>query len=375
MILFLSLLLNFTQIKSTSSESALEAFDIFHLFKRWNIYIVFLVAFIPAAFYSFVGIDYLHDGVMLNLDLDVAYGRVLYRDTFNQYGALPIYLQVIAMLIFGKYLVVIKLMTALFYGLTAVILYLIFKKFLGELMALISCILCFLIAPYWLISPPFYPAPLIPWPSVYALFFQLAALYSMIKYYEIRFNKDKQSKEKLTEFKDYKYLLFSGLFIAFTFLSKQNVGAYELIIMYIILILLSVLCRKKLKIVVSEFVYLTLGFATGMGIFIINLLITHSYKDWYFQNIEFASKWVNSLGKLNYLRSDGGAIVIIYTYLKTGLIKHLHLNSDYIFNIIDSMLIINNPTRVSLIWRILPLICIAVFLNKSIYLLIRRFKD
>ena len=44
-----------------------------------------------------LGVDPHHDGIILKTALDVLSGQVLFRDTFNQYGALSAYLHALAL--------------------------------------------------------------------------------------------------------------------------------------------------------------------------------------------------------------------------------------------------------------------------------------
>jgi hypothetical protein len=59
---------------------------------------------------AFIDVDVNHDGVMFKPALDVAEGRILFKESYSLYGALTIIIQATALTIFGKYLIVIKLL-------------------------------------------------------------------------------------------------------------------------------------------------------------------------------------------------------------------------------------------------------------------------
>ena len=171
-ILLLSIILNFNKEGVWRIERRED--------KKWIfIFIIFSITFLITSFYAVIGIDFFHDGVSFNPAFDVVSGKLLFRDTCcNKYGALSIYLQALAMLIFGKYLIVTKILTTFFYGLIAVILYIIWKRILSEKLALLACIISVLILPYYYVTEWLVLA----WSSVYALFFSVN---SLILYYKI----------------------------------------------------------------------------------------------------------------------------------------------------------------------------------------------
>ena len=127
---------------------------------------VFVFTVLWFAVFAAARIDLHHDGVMLKPAIDVAAGRVIFRDTFCQYGALAVWLQALAVKIFGGELIVIQLLTVLFYGGTAVLSDRIFRRFLSFPFRLVNLALFYGMA-------PFYVLPMHPWSSVYALFFML----------------------------------------------------------------------------------------------------------------------------------------------------------------------------------------------------------
>ena len=137
--------------------------------KRKNLVFGIAVFVFTAVWFSFFAVarlDMHHDAVMLKPAIDVASGKVIFRDTFCQYGALAVWLQALAVKIFGGELVVIRLLTVLFYAGIAVLTDRIFRRFLSFPFRLVN------LALFWGMAP-FYIVPFHPWSSVYALFFML----------------------------------------------------------------------------------------------------------------------------------------------------------------------------------------------------------
>ncbi len=126
------------------------------------------IALVATAWFAWFGVhsfDVLHDGVMFKAAVDVADGATLFRDTFTMYGPGTVHIQALAVALFGRTLVVLKYTTALFYGLTAPLLFRLWRPFLGGPVALAALVA-------WALTAPMLVWILIPWASVYALFFQ-----------------------------------------------------------------------------------------------------------------------------------------------------------------------------------------------------------
>lgn len=127
---------------------------------------IFLFTVLWFGTFALVRIDLHHDAVMLKPAIDVAAGKVIFRDTFCQYGALAVWIQALAVKLFGGELAVIQLLTVLFYGGSAVVCDRIFRRFLTAPYRVLNLVM------FWGMAP-FYLVPMHPWSSVYALFFML----------------------------------------------------------------------------------------------------------------------------------------------------------------------------------------------------------
>lgn len=230
---------------------------------------IFFITFIVSGYFSAVGTDPHHDGIVLKPAIDVAQGKMLFRDTFTQYGALTTLIQALAIKAFGEFLITIKLTTAFFYGLIAVLIYFIWSNFLTKKLAVFSWLV-------WVLLAPYFSVVFLPWSSVYALFFQCLTLYFILKYF----------KSKNT-----KMILLAGIFGGLAFWSKQNVGAYTIAASIISIILLQVLNRKKISTLVP------IGFQYLFGSLLISLpillwiILNNAIVDWWKQSISYALFW------------------------------------------------------------------------------------
>ncbi len=170
--------------------------------------ILWCATFLWFGFFSLLSFDPHHDGVMIVPALDVAAGKVIFRDTFSQYGALVHWIQGAAVRLFGPELAVLKLLTAAVYGLVAVWIDRMWTPLLGSARyRWINLALFFMLAPFYLV--PFHP-----WSSVYALFFMVLAGERM---------------RRFTETGSCRVLAVSGVAGAAAFLCRTPCGAVALL--------------------------------------------------------------------------------------------------------------------------------------------------
>lgn len=237
-----------------------------HLFQ---ILFVFLLTIGVAGYFSYLGVDPHHDGIMLKPASDIARGQMLFRDTFTQYGAFTTILQAWAVAVFGHSLVVINLLTVFFYGLVAVMLWLIWSLFLPPYLATIACVIWLFQAPY---HDPGYA--FLPWPSVYALLFQLVTLYALL-----RFLQTKKSR----------WQLIAGSVAALTFWSRQPVG---FLLIGSIVFYFLVLKFKKYRF--PSLIPFFVSYIITHSVFIIWIVSNHAFSDWFYQTIRFPATWATS---------------------------------------------------------------------------------
>ncbi|MFA6569626.1 MAG: glycosyltransferase family 39 protein [Bacteroidota bacterium] len=273
-------------------------------------FIIFIATFLVSGLFSFISVDPHHDGIMLKPALDVVSGKVLFRDTFTQYGALTTYIQAGALKIFGNYLIVIKLFTALFYALSSVVLWFIWVRIMPRYLATLSCFMLILLGTYliWIV---------IPWSSVYSLFFQTLSLYIFIKSIE-----SKQGKQK--------YLFLSGVAVALTFWCRQPVGIF-LFLAYLGYFALKTIKNKfqSISSILKNLAYFISGTVIIHFSFIIWLISNRALNDWFLQSVILPYQFGQRVGK---------------GYLSLEILNDLF------------------PTFMDFLWVLIPIICIIFFI-------------
>ena len=139
--------------------------------------LLFTVTFFWFGFMSRFGVDPHHDGIMLGAAALAAQGKLIFKEVFCQYGALAILIQSIPVKLFGAETLVIKLTTAAFYGLCAILSIRIWERFLRPPFHWLWYACFFMLCPFYLV--PFHP-----WSSVYALFFMLLGVEGQLRFLE-----------------------------------------------------------------------------------------------------------------------------------------------------------------------------------------------
>ena len=129
--------------------------------------------------FSLRGIDPHHQGFLLKPSLDVARGLALYRDTFTQYGSIPIYAFALGIRLFGETVAVINGVTCFVYALCGVTLFCVVRRYANALVAAFAPLLAIGMAAFYFWN--FHP-----WPSVFALLFSLTGALAMIRYIDTK---------------------------------------------------------------------------------------------------------------------------------------------------------------------------------------------
>lgn len=228
--------------------------------------LLLILTCIVAGYFSIIGVDPHHDGIMFKPALDVARGSMLFRDTFTQYGALTTLLQAWALMLFGKYLITIQLLTAFFYGLIAVLLYVIYQKILPKFLSGITVLLWIFMAPYFLV-------PFLPWASVYALFFQLLGTYFLLMY-----------EERANSW----YLCWAGAATTCTFFTRQPGGVFMLGAVYAYLLGTCITKNISLGKLIRALYLYTCGVILATSCFLIWIAGSGAFRDFWLQSVQFA---------------------------------------------------------------------------------------
>jgi 4-amino-4-deoxy-L-arabinose transferase-like glycosyltransferase len=281
---------------------------------------LFILTLLISGIFSIFGSEPHHDGVLLKPAIDVYSGKVLFKETFTRYGALTTILQALSLGLFGKYLIVIRLLTAFFYGLTSVLLWFIFIRILPKWLSYLSCII-------WLFLAPYYIWQFLPWSSVYSLFFQILSLYLLILYIENRGSL---------------YVFLSGISAALTFWCRQPVGILLFFALFLAIILDVIMNRKDKTDLIRAVLLYNLGFILCNSLFISWLYYNEALNDWYLQSIKLAYMFAESVG-LNF------SVMNIYNIMLFPYYKSI--TPYYGFWHIDPLYIV---------WGVLPIICLLL---------------
>ena len=163
--------------------------------------ILFFVIFQIVFYFSRLNIDVYHTGIIFSKSMQLANGETLYNGHFY-YGPFTPFLNSIGLIIFGEKIYTIQLIASAFYGFISVTLYWILQRFLNNAISFFLVLFSFSLA-------PFYYQEFHPWPSVYALYFLLAACYYLILFVESR---------------DVKKIIIVGILCSLCFWARPRVG-------------------------------------------------------------------------------------------------------------------------------------------------------
>jgi len=246
------------------------------IYKSFIPLFLFAVTFTVAGYFSRIGVDAHHDGIMFKPAFDVARGSMLFRDTFTQYGALTTLLQAGALMLFGKYLLTIQVFTAFFYGLIASLLYSIYQRILPKSLSVITVFL-------WIFMSPYFLVPFLPWASVYALFFQLLGTYLLIRYEEHVNNS---------------YLFGAGAATAATFLTRQPGGVFMLCAVYAYFFCTFITKNISFRQLIRVLYLYTCGVVLIMSCFLIWIATNGAFGDFWLQSVRLA--YITGTGRTNY---------------------------------------------------------------------------
>jgi hypothetical protein len=276
--------------------------------KAIHIGAVFLLTIAVVGLLSVMRIDPHHDGIVLKPAMDVANGKALFRDTFAQYGALATLIQALAIKVFGKYLVVVRLLTALVYGLISALLWLIYSRILPRWLCTFSCIICLSLGYFFFDEPA---GAVFASPTVFAVAAALAALYFLILFMESR---------------KYSWLLMTGIFSALTFWFKINYGLISFVFTSLLIVVLNIHSGQR-ALAKSALAFLSGIFATH-AIFVVWLVISGALGDFILQSVKFAFAFS---GNTLFSSNDAFAVRLAKNLLQIG---STHGNTSFIWTLV-----------------------------------------
>lgn len=229
-----------------------------------GIILSFIITFLLFFPFAVTNIDVHHDGLVMIPALDVLHGKILYRDIYSMYGPLSTYIQSAALLFFGEYIRSLRLITLIFYALTAPLLWIFWRKFLKISWCILSLIL-------WLALPHFYDMTFHSWSSVYALFFQMLTIVILM-----------QGNSRRT-------LVLGGMMTALTFWCRQSVGGFLFAAVCGAFTVSVVMSRRERKHSALAMLYFVTGFAAVILPYVAYLWQNSALTDWWKQNMELVA--------------------------------------------------------------------------------------
>lgn len=226
---------------------------------------------LPLCFwFSRIGFDPHHSGLMLKTAVDVAGGQVLFAGSFTQYGALVAWIQALFVKWMGTSVTSILFATSLFYALSYTLLYRMARRFLRLPLALLTTLISVFLA-------PFYFWEFHPWSSVYALFFLLLSLLSVFHVWE-----RKSAAGRLVA------AGLSGFFAAMTFWCRQPAGIVAVLAGVLVFVIPAIALFRE-KVLRNRHLWHLAAFALGATLGVVLLLIpiwaTHATADFVTQSI------------------------------------------------------------------------------------------
>ena len=300
-------------------QSARQPRDL-NLGRPFHLSFVFLLTVGVVGALAVLQVDPHHDGVMLKPAFDVAAGQTLFRDTFTQYGALTTWVQALAVKVAGKYLLVIRLLTALIYGFIAVLMWLIYSRFLPNYLNTFSCLSWLFLGYFFLNHPAMF---IVPWATVFAVCSALFSLYLMLRFLE--------SGSRCA-------LFASGFVAALTFWFKINYGGASFLASLLFLAIL--LMREERRRAAGIFAAFLGGYLATHALFAAWLAAHGSFRDFVLQSVRFA------------LAFSGNNAFSTNEHAAVRLVKNLFQ--------------VDSPHGgMSYLWMVLPLASCAVFFRSA----------
>jgi hypothetical protein len=239
-----------------------------HKFEKFYYFSICSIILSITLYYSKLGIDFHHQGFILNAALRFSEGKTLFKEIFYHYGPLSAQIHFLTMLIGGKTLLAVNATTAIFYTLIAYVYLLISRRFLNHYEAIISLIL-------WILMAPFFIDVFLPWSSVYSLFFSMLSLHLLLNYLE---------KKQMF------FLFCSASCISLCFWCRQSVGPI-IFMALLILLLIKHIKTKNTKLFFTELCVSSFGIALVSIFYIVWLHLNNSLPDWWIQNMTAQMEW------------------------------------------------------------------------------------
>ncbi len=231
----------------------------------WWAALLWAVGLIVVTQFSAVGFDTHHTGLLFRTALGVVDDRVLFRETFTQYGALTVYLHALGILLFGRRVRSILFVTALFYAGAYCLFFLLCRRFLPLSISFFSTGAAILLAPFFFWD--FHP-----WSSVFSLFFLLLSTHALLF-----------CIEKSTPWPPF----WAGVFASLAFWARQPVGMVCVLGGVLLFCFFALLERRQAspRTALRQLAAFLCGTLVGLALFLVPIAATGALADFYRQSI------------------------------------------------------------------------------------------
>jgi len=137
--------------------------------------VLFFLSFNIIYFFAKLGVDSHHTGIVVKNAFDVSDGKLLYRDSFTQYGWVQVVIASWFVKIFGRHVWAVLLPSAIAYAFIYVLVYTILSRYINT-----YCV--FFLSFVMLFGSEFFVWEYHPWSNIYGSFFMLLCLWIHIRY-------------------------------------------------------------------------------------------------------------------------------------------------------------------------------------------------
>ena len=210
-------------------------------------------------------VDMAHDGYQLRQARDLSEGGVIFRDTFDQYGAFNGYLNTVGFVLLGHRLLAMKYFICGWYALIAVALFVAARHWLNPVLAAFSVMV-------WLGLAPFYQHGIMISPHVYVLFLQTLVTIVALGAPSLEPRK----------------FAFVGVLTGLSWSMKQSMGVLFLAAILVYLGCRLVVARRDgARGAATAAIAVAIGFLGVVGAVLLFLWTRGALGDWYRQTIVF----------------------------------------------------------------------------------------
>src|SRR5947207_878091 len=226
-------------------------------------------------------VDMAHDGYQLRQILDLSAGGVIFRDTFDQYGAGAGYLNTAAWLLLGRRLLAVKYAVCVWYAFIAVALFVFARQWLAPVLAGFSVLV-------WVGLAPFYQHGIMLSPHVYILFFQTLALIVAVAAFAGPPRSDRAPTKGRSSRRSWPAAVAVGVLTGLSWTMKQSVGVlfFSAVIVYLVGRAMT-RERSGRAAAATTIVATTIGFFGVIAVVLALLWMAGALPDWYRQTVMF----------------------------------------------------------------------------------------